>query len=199
MTFIRCQVEGCDGNAHWSGRGHRGLCSRHYQRKRIHGSPLGGGTARGEPRAYLEGTVLPFTGDDCLIWPYAKIGCGYGNIFLDGANVLVTRIACEHRNGPPPTAKHHAAHSCGNGHLGCCNPNHLRWATAAENNADQLIHGTRANGDKHPRSKLSAVEVSEIKRRLSTGESQARIADDYSVQPHAIWMIAAGINWKHVA
>lgn len=48
------------------------------------------------------------------------------------------RHMCKLKNGDPPTPDHEAAHSCGNGKHGCINPNHLRWATDAENMADTV-------------------------------------------------------------
>lgn len=67
---------------------------------------------------------------------------GAAQINLGGRSVIVARMVCEEVNGPPPTPAHQAAHSCGKGHLGCITPQHLRWATQVENEADKLIHGT---------------------------------------------------------
>src|SRR5690606_22017504 len=86
------------------------------------------------------------TADDCLIWPYAKLANGYAAIRIDGKTTTAARIMCVAAHGEPLTPQLEAAHSCGNGHLGCVNPRHLRWATTAENNSDKNIHGTMMKG-----------------------------------------------------
>src|SRR5215471_14726746 len=81
-------------------------------------------------------------GDDCLQWPFSRSSSGYGILFHEGKVVYAHRTMCELANGKPPTPKHHASHSCGRGHLGCVNPRHLEWKTAAENQQDRRKHGT---------------------------------------------------------
>lgn len=94
----------------------------------------------GEPlRWLLDHVEYPEKG--CLIWPFARDGKGYGSLGKKGAH----RRMCEIVNGPAPTPKHHAAHSCGNGHLGCVHPRHVRWATCSENQMDRFLHGTATN------------------------------------------------------
>src|SRR5690349_16534473 len=77
-----------------------------------------------------------FADADCLKWPFADDGKGYGVIKVDGRQQYAHRIMCTLVNGEPPTELHETAHSCGNGHLGCVHPGHVRWATRAENHAD---------------------------------------------------------------
>lgn len=36
--YKRCEIEGCDGNSHYSVQGKKGMCSKHYQRFRAHGA-----------------------------------------------------------------------------------------------------------------------------------------------------------------
>lgn len=123
----------------------RGWCSAHYQRWRAHGDPLKGRTADGEPKRYLHEVVLAYEGDECMPWPYGRYASGYGRI----RGSIVSRLVCEAVNGPPPTPKHEAAHSCGKGHEGCVTKGHLSWKTHAENMADTIAHGTmpaRQNG-----------------------------------------------------
>lgn len=141
----RCSIEGCDRP-----RSARGWCGAHYQRWYAHGDPLVcflPMATRGVPMRYYRETVLTYRGDDCLTWPFATTPNGYGQIRLDGRMQSVHRLACCHVNGPAPTPKHEAAHNCGNGNKGCCNPRHLSWKTHAENMADIPIHNaTREAG-----------------------------------------------------
>jgi hypothetical protein len=105
--------------------------------------------------------VLAYDGNECLIWPYARIKAGYAQL---GGGKYVHRLACEELYGPPPTPEHEAAHSCGNGHLGCVAKRHLSWKTHAENMADKLIHGTHNRGERQGRSKLTEANVREIRQ-----------------------------------
>ena len=134
-----CIVNGCNN---LSARWRLGYCGAHYKRWYRHGDPLSGGTPKRELQRYLADVVLKFVGEECLEWPYTQNGVGYGQIRKGHKKLLVSRIVCEAVNGPPPTPQHEVAHNCGRGHLGCCNPQHLRWATRAENQADRRIHGT---------------------------------------------------------
>jgi HNH endonuclease len=104
----------------------------------------------GEERMVLEGSFTIHT-DWCLIWPYRMRGgrpITYGE---DGEYTVVTRWICEKLYGPSPSKMHVAAHSCNNGHIGCINWQHLRWATRSENQSD------RKNGHHSKIMKLKAI------------------------------------------
>lgn len=58
----------------------------------------------------------------CLIWPFNRAQNGYPTAGKNNA-IRPHRLMCERRNGPAPSSKHQAAHSCGKGHLGCVNMN----------------------------------------------------------------------------
>jgi hypothetical protein len=105
------------------------------------------------------------------------------------------RLVCELAHGAPPTAKHEAAHSCGNGHIGCVNPNHLRWATKTENEGDKLGHGTHNRGENHGIAKLTKEKVLDIRRRLSSGESERKLASSFGVSRGAIRSVRNGHSW----
>jgi hypothetical protein len=155
-------ARGCR-NAHYSAAGYRGYCNPHFTRWKNHGDPLKGPTIKGEPHAFLRDIVYPYSGDDCLEWPFAKNKLGRGQIRLDGKTVEVGRLACEAKNGPPPTPEHEAAHNCGNGHLGCCNPNHFRWDTHEGNQRDRVAHGTSNRGVQSGKAKLTPDKVRKIR------------------------------------
>jgi hypothetical protein len=144
------------------------------------------GTSHGEPQAFLDVSLLMET-DECILWPYARNPQGYGMILHKG---LVTRIVCEKVNGFPPTDKHEAAHSCGNGHLGCINKRHLSWKTRLENINDIFT----LNGVHH-NAKLTIEQVIEIKA-LENILSQVKIAKKYNVSRRTIQRIYENINWS---
>lgn len=144
-----CSVAGC----HRREKARR-FCSAHYNRWQKYGDPTDGRPERaapGETIRFLEAVAIPFSGVECLLWPYGKYPNGYGQIRIGGGTKVVSRLVCERAHGQPPTPKYEAAHSCGNGHLGCVNPQHLRWATSKENKLEGAIHRAAGIGRKAAR------------------------------------------------
>ncbi len=148
--------------------------------------------SRGEPERYFREVVLPYDGDDCLVWPYSRID-GYGQL----GRKLAHRCVCEEINGPPPTPKHEAAHSCGNGGKGCCTKGHLSWKTRAENEADKIVHGTVVLGSMHPNAKLNEDDVRKI-RSLMGSLSLRKTAALFLVSPRLVGRIQRGERWRHI-
>jgi hypothetical protein len=58
-----------------------------------------------------------------------------------------------------------------------------------------LKHGTRLLGERTNSSKLTALQVREIRRELAAGRTHAPIAADYGVSPQTIDRIALGKIW----
>lgn len=175
-----------------------GLCTKHYQRLKRHGAATATRwekPEKGEILQYLNTVVLPYDGEDCLTWPFARTKPnGPGVMVFRGRNTLVARVVCTLVRGEPPTSKHEAAHSCGKGHEACCNPHHLRWATRTENMHDKIAHGTVSRGEGHGRSKLTEQQAREIlamKGRLAP----KAIASMYGLHPHYVSDILGGRKW----
>lgn len=193
--FLACNIEGCARNAHRKAWGARGMCLSHYKRQRRHGDPSLGRRPVGEIDAWIE-ALLEEDPSECVLWPFSKIkDTGYAVLARAGTSVSAGRYICEKVKGTPPTPKHEAAHSCGNGNLACVTPRHLSWKTHAENIADKFEHGTIVQGDAHPFSKLTAETVLEI--RAST-EKLKVLAEKYGVEESTISMARRGLNWKSV-
>lgn len=190
-----CAFPGCPNPK--SPKAGKGLCSSHYWQ--LHkGRPL-------TPLAYRRNQCIPwleahiaYEGDDCLKWPFSPGPNGYGQVLYQGKNQPANRAMCDLAHGHPPTPEHEAAHSCGNGHLGCVNPKHLRWATTAENHADMIEHGTAIRGEKAYNAKLTAKAVKEI-RALAGKLSQSKIGALYGIQQTHAGRIIRGERWGHVA
>lgn len=194
--FKPCTVENCGGNAHKSANGSSGYCCAHYGRFWRHGDPLGGRrTLNGEPARFIEKVALPYSGDDCLVWPYGKDEDGYGKVSVNGKIKLAHRYVCTIVHGEPPSPEHHAAHSCGNGHLGCVNPGHLEWKTPAGNMADKLIHDTHNRGERHVRSKLTENDVLKI-LALRGVKMHREIAAEFGISEGYVSIIHAGRKWS---
>ena len=184
-----CSVDGCDGKVKA-----RGLCSKHYHRWERHGDPLGGLTQHGEPLKWLNDHST-YDGNDCLVWPFSTDSRGVGSVYVNGATIKASRMMCIIVHGEPPDASYEAAHSCGNGHLGCVTPGHLRWATSSENQMDRVEHGTSNRGSKNGQSVLTEAQVLTIKRKLAVGEQGKVLAVQNSVSPMTISAIKNGTRW----
>ncbi len=82
---------------------------------------------------------------------------------------------------------HHVLHSCDNPR--CCNPEHLRLGTNADNIADKVSRG------RQPR-KLTEQQVLEI--RAIRGMTRQAIAKRYGVCRQNINRIIHRSTWKHI-
>lgn len=130
-------------------------------------------------------------GDDCLIWPYNRLHNGYGTFGYLAKLYYAHRFMCEAAHGVPPSPKHEAAHSCGNGHLGCANPRHLSWKTKSENSLDRRRHGTTATNSWGPKGKLTRDQVIAI-RELKGVKTQAAIARQFDISEPTVRDIHSG-------
>ena len=182
-----CSIHTCDKPAFA-----RGWCEKHYYRWLRRGDPLAE-TPKERIRSELD-RAIQYAGDDCLVWPLYRDPSGRGQIHYNGRNAFVARVICEEAYGPPPTQQYVAAHSCGNGHLGCCNPHHLRWATQSENLLDTHQHGTVLTGARNPQAKLDQASVDAI-RELSGTLSQRNIARQFGVSQALISHIVRRKVW----
>lgn len=186
-----CKIEGCGKPVYGLG-----WCNAHWARWRRNGDPLGGrltATPRGETHRFLQDALL-HDGRDCLIWPYWRAANGYGRITFKGKRQYVHRLMCELVDGPAPSDKHEAAHSCGNGGGGCINPHHLEWKTRKQNEADKEGHGTRVRGERHGQSKLSAAQVRSI-RAMRGSIPQSKIAKQFGIGQSQVARIQTGEKW----
>jgi hypothetical protein len=152
--------------------------------------------AIGEARAFLDDIVARRSEiHGCVFWPFSRDVKGYAKINVSGKPNNAHRVVCAEVNGPPPTSKHQAAHSCGNGKLGCVGPNCLRWATQVENEADKVAHGTRLTGSDVGNSKLTIDDVRKIHVLRAQGMTQEEIAATMNVRRQQVGRVADGSRW----
>ena len=105
-------------------------------------------------------------------------------------HVYLGRLVLEVFVGPPPTEKHQCCHFPDRNPLNCCISN-LRWGTGVDNNLDQVIHGTRVVGLRHPRAKLSDEDRNLILALKGTASGK-ELADRFGVSRHYIYLIWGG-------
>lgn len=117
-----------------------------------------------------------------------KSKMGYG-AFQDRA---AHRLAYELVNGEIPDGLL-IRHVCDNPL--CCNPRHLIPGTAQDNTNDALRRGRLARGERHGNTKLTAVQVDEI-RRNPEGRTGRELAFQFRVSPATISYIRSGRSWK---
>lgn len=191
--FAKCAINACDGNAHWTAGGSRGHCRPHRLRRDRYGDPLAGGPYRGEELDWLMQRASYPEKDACLVYPYGDEG-SLGGLTYGGKKYKAPRLMCLLAHGEPPSDIHEAAHSCGKRHLGCVNPNHLRWALPAENAADKASHGTHRRGASQNGAKLTEDDVRKIRRLIGVIPHQ-EIADRFDVSQPTISQIKHGSSW----
>lgn len=168
----------------------KGLCFKHYMRLRRHGTT---DDKHGKAFLFLKNEALLWCSSECLIWKFAKANYGYGEVWIGGRKRLAHRVLCELAHGAAPEGKNDVAHSCGN--RLCVNPLHLRWASRAENEADKLIHGTQARGERHGNASLTVDKVREI-RALKGQMLQREVAEMFGVSPGLVSAIHRRKTWS---
>lgn len=186
---MKCSVVDCGSDAKT-----KGLCIKHYTRLIRHGDVNVKLVDRGGARAYIM-SAAEHKGDECLFWPYTKTK-GYGWVKWHGKGSYAHRVICELAHGGPGMANV-VRHSCGNGHLACVNPNHLKWGTYQENSDDTLKHGTRARGERQGTSKISNDEARHI-LSMKGKRKAASLAKEYGLSEGSIARIWSGKRWAWI-
>lgn len=110
--------------------------------------------------------------------------------------ITVSRLVALAFHGEPPSAELHAAHNDGDPTNNV--PSNIRWASAAENCADKLLHGTAQLGEKHPAVVLTEQEVRQIRAKYAEGLSLKTLGRAYGVHFGTIWRIVQRLTWRHV-
>jgi hypothetical protein len=182
-----CSLDGCE-KKHVA----KGYCWKHYERNRKYGDPLASKTAGdGEPKDFLHRCKIANV-DTCIIWPFGRQKDGYGALRFRGKMVLAHRASLIIAKGLPPKDKPFACHSplvCHN--RLCVNPNHLRWASQEENEADKKIDGTAL-------AKISEADAVAIKGMILEGMTNVSIAKQFDVSSTTISKIRRGKIWGDV-
>ena len=121
---------------------------------------------------------------------------GYYYVQKGGKNYYVHRLVATafiENLGNKPVVNHKDGDKLNN-----CVSN-LEWVTYAENNQHARENGLNAayRGESSPLSKLTEVQVKEIKKRIAKGDKQREIAEDFNVDKTLISHIKAGRRWAH--
>lgn len=99
------------------------------------------GSARDGAGMFWLRLFADYKGDKCLLFPFRTASKPRGSVSYNFRHMPAHRAMCLHVHKlPKDESKTMALHKCGNGHLGCVNPNHLYWGDQSDNNADARRH-----------------------------------------------------------
>lgn len=133
----------------------------------------------------------------CWNWTKSLNNTGCGSVYRDGVATKAHRYFYEKLVGKIPEGLY-LLHSCDN--RACVNPSHLRPGTAQENSQDAVDRNRIARGERIGPSKLTNIQVKEIKKILKK-EYKPRsylltnLAKQYHVSRVTIDDIRKGVWW----
>jgi len=188
-----CCIKGCEKEADVLG-----LCTKHYRRNRLYGSPIAtkyhSGQFQGQPpedRFWLQVKK----GDGCWLWKGGTDNDGYGMFRGKWDGYLYKRahrFSFAMHSGKHPDMLH-VCHSCDTPR--CVRPDHLFLGTAAVNQADKWAKGRGKGvnqGERHGSAKLTEAQAVAI---LSDPRPYSAIAFEYGVSPLTISSLKNGDSW----
>lgn len=196
-----CSISGCVTRAR-----SRGWCKIHYTHWLRYGDPLFyKGTANHPPRDPAKTYFWPRVDhsgglDACWPWTGPCDKEGYGQFAKYRPELKTTRIMYAHRyaydlaHPDDPLGDRWCLHSCDN--PPCCNERHLRPGTLADNMADMKARGRFSHGEESPASKLTGVQVVEIRARSEAGESFNRLSKVFGVSRSTITHVVRRLTWR---
>lgn len=187
---MKCSVDGCDRGILRSG-----LCNAHFLRKKRTGNAIGIRPLVGEKGKWLESHSSVST-DDCVFYPYQG---GKVKIFSADIYDYPARAMCKLVYGNNEYEKPVVRHLCGNGHLLCVNPKHLKWGSNSENQLDRIKHGTSNRGSSNGKSKLKEEDVIFIKKEIEDCLSPEKIkalSERFAISRATIYDIFKRRRWS---
>lgn len=139
--------------------------------------------------------------DECWEWQATRTEVGYGRISVDGRLEVAHRVSWYLHEGEWPDGEfpdgERVLHTCDN--RACVNPNHLYLGDQSDNVQDSYDRGQKEpmQGEQNPKSKLTVEDVREIRSRLSDGEYQTSIAEDFGISQFNVSQIELEKTWDY--
>lgn len=136
----------------------------------------------------------------CLEWTGSDDGkAGYGKLHWQGRMQFAHRLAWEDANGPVPDGLELRHKVCDN--PPCIDVDHLATGTHAQNVADCFERGraSKRTGEDNNSSRLTAAQVTAIRRLHSSGSTGAALAIQFGMSQSQISNIVNHRQWKECA
>ncbi|MDB4915652.1 MAG: to phage protein [Gemmatimonadetes bacterium] len=141
-------------------------------------------------RRIRDGSAVDANG--CWIWQRSTRN-GYGQISVRDTNTYTHQLSFAVFKGPIPDGQR-VLHTCDVQR--CNNPEHLFAGTQLDNVRDMEQKGRARKvgpkGMRHPKARLTPVQVEEVRARSSRGDHQRAIANDLGCSQSTVWRIAHG-------
>lgn len=188
-----CAVEDCQNKA-----SKRGMCNKHYLRKKKTGTTDSLSTPKGEPLRWLRELCENPPADKCVLWPFSKLNVGYGVVRFEGKNIAANRAALIITTGENPKGMD-AAHGPCNNRL-CCNPHPdhgLRWASRKQNVQDMVDYGD-IDGRRASELRRAGLTEEKILKIYQDSGTVAAIAKRHSVSLYQAGAIRRGDSWAWI-
>ena len=144
---------------------------------------------------FWQRAYIPDNPNGCWMWKGLKQTRGYGVFNYRGQQELAHRMAYRFAYGPIPTEMF-VLHLCGK--KPCINPKHLYLGTAKDNAQDAIRFGEVLPGEGHSNSKLTEIQVCQIRKMKVTGYTEIQIAPLFGVSRSLIGLIHRRKLWKHL-
>lgn len=192
-----CCIKGCDKVSH-----SMGLCTKHWRRNNLHGSPVAmkslSGLLRGVPAPDRFKRQMKVLDDGCWKWTSSVDKDGYGAFrgVVDGIpHGSAHRYSYALHKGVIPENMM-VCHRCD--HPWCVNPDHLFIGSGSDNQQDKHRKG-RGNvrfGAGVPHAKLTEAQAIAI---LHDPRTYTEIASDYNIASSTVGSLKQRISWKHIS
>ncbi len=146
---------------------------------------------------YFLGAIESHNSNECLIWPFAKDGGGYGMLHFERRLVKAHRLAFKIAYGHWPTPK--GCHSCDT--PACFNFRHIFEGTQTQNLRDASNKGRTSRGQDCHSSKLSPDLVRQIRAEYIHADGRygyGTLAVKYNVCFATIRDIIKRKIWRHI-
>ena len=133
---------------------------------------------------------------ECLVWLGSKSPHGFGRIHIKGRMWSTHRVAYTLHYGEIPPGLL-VLHYCDN--PACLRIEHLytgTWGHIMQYHAERGQINQR--GERNSRSKLTNVEVCELRELYRSGTSARELAQRFHIARETVYSIVRGKNWKHL-
>lgn len=127
--------------------------------------------------------------DGCWTWTGATAR-GKGRVWFEGALWTPPELAWMSNRGSLPPGQSPIP-ACGS-HL-CCRPDHM--TLVLRTSQPRQLHSGQPGGELHPRSKLTAEQVQDIRSRIASGDTQRAVGALFGISQSHVSRVARGARW----